>query len=92
MLPTALWVTTQVVEDAFEATVRQKAEEIELDRRHQEKYEWRIFKPHLWIEHEHPPPSSFIEVNSAHRYVFEARYRSRERLLVAISTRGESFA
>ena len=61
MLPTALWVTTQVVEDAFEATVRQKAEEIELDRRHQEKYEWRIFKPHLWIEHEHPPPTAVCD-------------------------------
>ena len=51
MLPTALGVLPQVVEDAFETTARQKQEEVEIARRCQEEYERRIFKPHLWIEH-----------------------------------------
>src|ERR1700758_1378889 len=43
MLPTAWGITTQVVEDAFEITARQKQEELELARRHQEEYERRTF-------------------------------------------------
>src|ERR1700758_3119705 len=48
MLPYALGIDPQVLEDAFEATARQKQEEIELARKHQEEYERRTFKPHLW--------------------------------------------
>ena len=60
MLPTALVVEPQVVEDAFETTSQQIAEEVELARRRQEEYERRTFKPHLWIEHEreYPPPGT----------------------------------
>jgi hypothetical protein len=58
MLPTALGLDPQVVADAFEATARQKAEELELARRRQEEYERRTFKPHLWIEHELSRPRS----------------------------------
>ena len=47
MLPRALEVDSQIVEDAFEITARQKQEERELERRHQEEYERRTFKPHL---------------------------------------------
>lgn len=52
ILPTALGVETQVVEDAFKATSQQIAEEVELAKRCQEEYEIRTFKPHQWIEHE----------------------------------------
>jgi hypothetical protein len=58
MLPTALGVEPQVVEDAFRATSQQIAEEVELDRKQEEEYERRIFKPHLWIEHELSRPRS----------------------------------
>jgi hypothetical protein len=58
MLPTALGVEPQVVEDAFKATAQQIAEEVELTRRRQEEYERRTFKPHLWIEHELSRPRS----------------------------------
>jgi hypothetical protein len=56
MLPTALGVEPQVVEDAFKTTSQQIAEEVELARRRQEEYERRTFKPHLWIEHERKGP------------------------------------
>lgn len=57
MLSTALGVEPQVVEDAFKATSQQIAEEVELDRKQEEEYERRIFKPHLWIEHELSRPA-----------------------------------
>jgi hypothetical protein len=62
MLPTALGVDPQVVEDAFKATSQQIAEEVELARRRQEEYERRTFKPHLWIEHELSRPKSITMV------------------------------
>jgi hypothetical protein len=62
MLPTALGVEPQVVEDAFKTTSQQIAEEEELARRRQEEYERRTFKPHLWIEHELSRPKSITMV------------------------------
>ncbi len=62
MLPTALGVDPQVVEDAFKTTAQQIAEEVELARRRQEEYERRTFKPHLWIEHELSRPKSITMV------------------------------
>lgn len=62
MLPSALGVDPQVVEDAFKATSQQIAEELELARRRQEEYERRTFKPHLWIEHELSRPKSITMV------------------------------
>lgn len=62
MLPSALELDPQVVKDAFEATARQKEEELELARRRQEEYERRTFKPHLWIEHELSRPKSITMV------------------------------
>jgi hypothetical protein len=62
MLPYALGIDPQVVEDAFEATARQKQEEFELARKHQEEYERRTFRPHLWIEHELEKPKSITAV------------------------------
>ncbi|MGE5446350.1 MAG: hypothetical protein ACM3SR_17445 [Ignavibacteriales bacterium] len=56
MLPRALGLNPQVVEDAFETTAQQRQEELELDRKRLEEYERRTFKPHLWIEHERKGP------------------------------------
>src|ERR1700739_3884012 len=47
MLPVALGLDPQIVEDAFETTTRQKAEEVEIARKRQEEYERRTFRPHL---------------------------------------------
>jgi len=60
MLPNALGVEAQGVEDAFKAASQQKAEEVELARKRHEEYERRTFKPHLWIEREceYPPPGT----------------------------------
>lgn len=62
MLPTALGLDPKIIKDAFEITIRQKQEELELDKRRQEEYERRTFKPHLWIEHELSRPKSITMV------------------------------
>lgn len=62
MLPRALGINPKVVEDAFEATARQRQEELEIDRKRGEEYERRTFKPHLWIEHELSRPRSVAMV------------------------------
>jgi hypothetical protein len=62
MLPNALGLDPQVVEDAFEATVQQKAVELELARKRREENERGTFRPHIWIEHELSRPRSITIV------------------------------
>ncbi len=56
-LPKALNIEKELIDQAFMRTAQEKAKEAELARQKREEYERRVFKPHLWIQHEIERPT-----------------------------------